>query len=69
MFEYNSVCILTDVSNHSQKKIALMIHYFIPSEKVKTKILEFDKFTGKRILKIIVYISNILTKWRIEKKL
>lgn len=29
-----------------------MIRYFIPTEEVKTKILELDKFTGETALKI-----------------
>lgn len=45
-----------------------MVRYFIPTEGVKTKILEFDELTGDTALKITEYISNILTKLNIEKK-
>lgn len=45
-----------------------MVRYFIPPEGVKTKILEFDELTGETAFKITKYITNILNKWRIEKK-
>lgn len=55
--------------HHSKNTLPLMIRYFMPTEGVKTKILEFDELTGETALQITEYILNIFTeKQNIEKE-
>lgn len=47
----NFICILTGASNlHYKKMVSLMICYFILTERVITKILEFDELTDETAL-------------------
>lgn len=65
----NFINVLTDASNHhSQKIVPVMIRYFIPTEGVKTKILEFDELSGETSLLLTDYISNVLSHWDVLKK-
>jgi hypothetical protein len=65
----NYVSIMIDSSNHDVLKIVpVLVRYFIPEEGIKTMVLEFLDLQCETADQLSEYVSQLVTKWNIEKK-
>lgn len=64
------VTISTDAFNHRELKIfPIILRCFLPTEGVKTRLIELKKLPGKTGEQIFKMLEAILSKWNIQSKM
>lgn len=64
------VTISTDASNHKELKMfPILIRYFVPTEGVKTRLIELKSLSGETGEQIVEMLKDAWLKWKFQKKI
>lgn len=63
------ICVSTDASNRKAiKMFPVLFRYYIPSEGVKTRLVELNSLPGERADQIVQLLIETLEKWNVKDK-